>query len=145
MRLLAMREQSRLELRRKLRQKGAAPELIDSVLDELMERGWQSDERFCESFVRHKIAAGWGAQKIRAELSARGIDSSLQGEALANAEVDWSEGALNAARKKYRAGTELDARQKQKIARHLQARGYSVSEVIQALSQLEREARDTPH
>ena len=59
-RLLAMREQSRTELKRKLIQKQWPAEMVNRVVDELKQEGWQSDERFAGSFIREKVGKNRG-------------------------------------------------------------------------------------
>ena len=46
--LLARREHGRVELTRKLRQRGADPEMIDAALDRLTEEGLLSESRYLE-------------------------------------------------------------------------------------------------
>ena len=49
--LLARREHGRVELTRKLRQRGAPQELIDGALDRLAEEGLLSESRYLETFA----------------------------------------------------------------------------------------------
>jgi regulatory protein len=69
--LLARREHGRVELTRKLRQRGAPPEMIDSALDRLTEEGLLSESRYLESFVSYRARSGYGPLRIREELSQR--------------------------------------------------------------------------
>jgi len=87
--LLAQREQSRLELRRKLLRRlredaspgdiGAQSTLanrhaeVEAVLDWLQAHRYLSDERFAESRV-HARAARFGNLRIRQELSQHGVE-----------------------------------------------------------------------
>src|SRR3546814_21124082 len=71
--LLARREHGRVELARKLRQRGAPPELIEQALDRLCEQGLLSESRYLESFVRSRANAGYGPLRIREELAQRGL------------------------------------------------------------------------
>ena len=73
MRLLARREHSRLELRRKLANIAAEGENVDGVLDDLAQRGWLSDARYAEHAVRAK-ARRFGPVKVAHELRSKGID-----------------------------------------------------------------------
>jgi len=83
---LARREHSRGELRQKLSRKGFPEPLIDAVIADFHERGWQSDTRFAEVFARSRMAKGYGACRIRQELRQRGITGSA---AFGTEEVDW--------------------------------------------------------
>src|SRR5690606_28834758 len=72
--LLVRREQSRSELARKLKAKGAEPARIETALDDLQSRGFQDDARFAQSLARTRAAAGYGPQRIRAELGTHAIE-----------------------------------------------------------------------
>lgn len=89
MHLLARREHSIGELKQKLKQKGAAEGDIDAVLVELIEKGYQSDERFAKSYVRCRVQAGFGPLRIRAELQQRQVSPDLIARVLDQAESFW--------------------------------------------------------
>lgn len=122
--LLTRREHSQHELRRKLRQRGFLGEVIDLVLDRLMTQGWQSDSRYAESYVRMRIARGYGATAIEAELRQRGVSSLLVFQALENAEVDWLTSAQQQIRRHFNAPP-ADAAEKLRRYRHLMNRGFA--------------------
>src|SRR3990167_2544794 len=71
--LLARREHGRVELTRKLRQRGAPVELIDAALERLVQEGLLSEARYLESFVGYRARAGYGPLRIREELIQRGL------------------------------------------------------------------------
>src|SRR6218665_4142189 len=71
--LLARREHGRVELTRKLRQRGAPPELIEPALDRLAEEGLLSEARYLESFISYRARSGYGPARIREELGQRGL------------------------------------------------------------------------
>jgi len=77
---LARREHSAEELRRKLKQSSSILKTIDSsdllerCLQEMQEKGFQSDDRFARQYVESKLAnKSHGPLKILAELFNRGI------------------------------------------------------------------------
>lgn len=74
LRLLARREHSRFELTMKLRQRRVDARVIEDVLDDFEDKGWLSDDRFAEVFVRQRMDAGYGPLKILADLQQRGIN-----------------------------------------------------------------------
>jgi regulatory protein len=87
--LLARREHGRVELTRKLRQRGASDELIEPALDRLAEEGLLSEARYLESFIRYRpvlataprvFAKSWGSVACP-----RDIDQALR-----ESEVDWA-------------------------------------------------------
>ncbi len=77
---LARREHSAEELRRKLKQSSSISktvdfsDLLERCLQEMQEKGFQSDDRFARQFVESKLAnKSHGPLKILAELFNRGI------------------------------------------------------------------------
>ena len=78
--LLARREHSAEELRRKLKQSSSISktadfsDLLERCLLEMQEKGFQSDDRFARQYVESKLAnKSHGPLKILAELFNRGI------------------------------------------------------------------------
>ena len=77
---LARREHSAEELRRKLKQNSSIlktvdfPDLLERCIQEMQEKGFQSDDRFTRQYVESKLAnKSHGPLKILAELFNRGI------------------------------------------------------------------------
>jgi regulatory protein len=87
--LLARREHGRVELTRKLRQRGALPEMIETALDRLTEEGLLSEARYLESFVSYRARSGYGPLRIREELSQRGLQRIDIELALRESGIDW--------------------------------------------------------
>ena len=123
-RLLARREHSRRELWIKLDQRGFDAELIDELLTKLADKGWQSDRRFAESYVRARVERGYGPERIRAELRQRGVEESLADAALAEAEVDWPALARAQLLRHFRTAP-TDFAERLKRYRYLQNRGFA--------------------
>lgn len=126
--LLSRREHSQAELLTKLAMKGLDPSLSRSVLADFVERGWQSDARFAQSFVRQRVAKGQGEMRIRAELRARQVGESDIYQALEALSPDWFESALLVYQRKYSqpAG---DWKEQQKRMRYLQYKGFSNEQI----------------
>ncbi len=129
---LGRREHSRKELQHKLARRCEDEALIEELLDKLADEGLQSDERFTESFVHHRVNNGKGPLKIQQELNQRGVDQNLISIYLDSAEVNWLTLANEVRTKKY--GNEVPADyQKQALqSRFLYSRGFS-SEHIKRL------------
>src|SRR5690606_1196122 len=94
LRLLARREHSTLELRRKLLLREYPESLVDQVIAELAAEKLLSDERFAEEFVRSRREKGYGPRRIQAELYQHGIDPTVAESLLREAEEDWQARAL---------------------------------------------------
>lgn len=133
LRLLARREHSPLELRRKLEQRGFLPETIHPGLDQLREQGYLSETRFAESLARHRLSQGYGELRIRAELRHHELGSELIAQALEALDADWQ--ALAAAQAHRHFGTLPDEPgARQRVLRYLTQRGFPPAAARAALS-----------
>lgn len=121
--LLARREHGRVELTRKLRQRGAPDELIDAALDRLAEQGLLSEARYLHSFVASRARGGHGPLRIREELAQRGLPREAIEQALNEAEIDWNE-QLRAVWQRKFGQLPTDARERAQQGRFLAYRGY---------------------
>ena len=130
--LLARREHGRAELACKLRQRGAAGEMIDAELERLAEEGLLSDQRFLECFIRSRANAGYGPLRIRDELGQRGLPCSAVERALADSGIDWADNLRQLWRRRF-AGLPQDARERAKQGRFLLQRGFALEGVNRLL------------
>ncbi len=138
--LVSRRPLSRKELRDKLLEKGESEDTAEFCADWLTEHNFLDDARYAAAVVRHYAAKGYGAGRIRAELSRRGIDRELWEEALcAMPEADDKLDAFIASRLKDPA----DRAQVQKITNALYRRGYSWEEIRSALRRHRAETEET--
>ncbi|GAB6407651.1 recombination regulator RecX [Pseudomonas sp. MHK4] len=132
--LLARREHGRVELTRKLRQRGALPEMIETALDRLTEEGLLSETRYLESFVSYRARSGYGPLRIREELGQRGLQRSDIELALRESGIDWQEQLQDTWRRKFSGHLPIDARERAKQGRFLAYRGYSMEMISRLLS-----------
>jgi regulatory protein len=130
--LLARREHGRVELTRKLRQRGATPELIEPELDRLTEEGLLSEARYLESFVSYRARSGYGPVRIREELGQRGLARADIEQALRECGIDWREQMAEVWRRKF-GEQPADARERAKQGRFLAYRGYSMDMISRLL------------
>ncbi|MBN0986982.1 regulatory protein RecX [Amphritea pacifica] len=131
--LLARREHSRKELRDKLASRCEAVDL-EAVLDDLAGNGYQSDQRFTESFIRMRAGQGQGWVKIRFELQRKGIDNELVAAVSEATEIDWFALAQEMYQRKYR--TELDRsdyKERAKRMRFMAQRGFTSEQINYAI------------
>ena len=124
--LLARREHGRVELMRKLHQRGASPEMIEEALDRLTEDGLLSEARYLESFISYRARSGYGPLRIREELSQRGLQRGDIELALRESGIDWQEQLQEVWRRKFAGHLPIDARERAKQGRFLSYRGYSM-------------------
>ncbi|MCY4045378.1 MAG: regulatory protein RecX [Cellvibrionales bacterium] len=104
-------------------------ELIQSVIDQLADDGLQSDERFTEVYVRSYVQKGQGPNKIRMNLKQLGIASHLIDEYLNHETIDWHAQIKNVFDRKFAQADLMDMKQKSKIYRFLQSRGFSSDQI----------------
>jgi regulatory protein len=125
MNLLARREHSLWELRRKLKRRFGDEQLLAAELTRLAEQNLQSDVRFAESFVRHRVGRGCGPLRLRREMRERGLSDSEIALALDGAEVDWHKLATEVFNKKFGATGAADLKEKARRIRFMQYRGFA--------------------
>jgi regulatory protein len=131
LRMLATREHSRAELKRKLEAKAEEGDDVEAVLNRMAETGLQSDERFAESYVRSR-ASRLGKSRLQYELVKRGVTEEQAGAALGEVlEADELTRAHGVWLKKF-GQPPSDRQDWARQARFLQSRGFS-AEVIRKL------------
>jgi regulatory protein len=141
MRLLARREHSERELRRKLAERGVADTDADAALAALKARNWQSDARFAESLVRRRLEAGYGPLVIEAELAAHGIDRAEATSLLAD--QDWNGRAREVVARRARDGAP-DAAARRRLSAWLERRGFPAAAIRAALRAFGNPAEPEP-
>ena len=129
LRHLVRREHSRAELERKLAPHAESPEALKAVLDLLLNKRQQSDERFAEERAR-SLSRKYGAAKIRQDLKAKGIADEVIARLSSEGELERARAIL--ARKYRQPAASREERAKQ--ARFLQGRGFSYEVIRRALS-----------
>ncbi|HAT3856118.1 TPA: recombination regulator RecX [Legionella pneumophila] len=124
LRLLSRREYSAMELCDKLKQKGFNLKDVQNALNECKRLGYQSDERYVESYIRARIHQGYGPLKIRQELKNKGIDPDLIQSVLHQEKDNWVNYALRAWEKKFKRQDDFSYSEMQKQHRFLLYRGF---------------------
>jgi regulatory protein len=131
---LARREFSVNELKQRLLEKTQDLLLVEQVLQELIENNLQSDRRFAESYIRRRMAKGFGPLHIEHELQKHRLDGELVKENLAACRSQWSQTLKILFKKKFGGSslaTDLKVRTKQ--VRFLQSRGFNLFQINQYL------------
>jgi len=130
LRHLVRREHSRAELARKLASHAESAEAVEAVLDLLLSKKHQSDERFAEERAR-SLSRKYGAAKIRHDLRNRGISDEISQRVAS--ESDDLQKAREILRKKF-SSEAVTREERAKRARFLQGRGFSYDVIIHVLS-----------
>ena len=131
-RLLSRREHSHQELLDKLAIKGFDRTDTQLIVDDLASQGWQSNQRFAESYSRYRIKKGYGPIKIICELQRRGIEDCDLDAVVMDLADGWGEILEQVYVKKYPDDKELTNKEWLKRNRFLQQRGFS-GEMIKTL------------
>ena len=131
MRLLARREHSRLELRRKLATLAHEGDDVEVVLDELAQKGWLSDARYAEQAVRSK-ARRFGPLKVAHELRAKGLDDEAIARAFRTAGAEGTASMEAVWKSRFCAPADND-RERARQVRFLQGRGFPLDDILKFL------------
>lgn len=134
----ALKEYCLSELTAKLTAKGATPEQVNAILDQLQKENYVNEERFALAFTADKFRFDhWGRVKISQALHMKGIDEPFIAKALENSvpEDEYRLSLLDFIKAK-RHSTQADSAYalKQKIARSAISRGFEPQLVFAALS-----------
>ena len=123
--LLARREHSLAELRQKLRRRFDDERLLETQLQQLVAENLQSDDRFAESFARHRAGRGYGPARVRQEMREKGLADVAIARAFEAAELDWWALAESVFRKKFGEPGNTAVKEKARRVRFMQYRGFS--------------------
>lgn len=132
--LLSRREHCAAEIRSKLLARFGREAPIDSELERLLAEGLLSDARFAETFVRMHRNRGHGPLRILRELEQRGVAGELAAAAVDARSRDWHQLARAWKRRRFGEQKPASAADWQRVARHLQQRGFTPEHIRFALS-----------
>ena len=125
MNLLARREHSVRELRKKLKRRFVDDVMIDEQLARLSSENLQSNLRFAESYARQRVGRGYGPVRVQEELRERGASVADVAAAMRELEVDWGVVASEVMLKKFGVLAPVDIKEKARRARFMQYRGFT--------------------
>jgi len=137
--LLARREHSREELRRKLARRDLDAAEISSLLDQLRSERLQSDDRFTESYVYARRTRGFGPVRIRMELQEHGVADAVISAHLDEHAAHWQDVLYVLYRKRYSDELVGDYQERARKSRFLQYRGFDAEMIRRLLDELNRE------
>lgn len=138
-RILAMRDHSEQELRRKLaapvmgksgpEEIDATPENYDKVIAWCIESRYLDDDRFVQQFIASRSRKGYGPARVRQELGQKGISREAIERAMRECEIEWAQLARDQAIRKYGEPLPVDFAEKVKVQRFLLYRGYLMEDI----------------
>ncbi|WP_038914466.1 recombination regulator RecX [Dickeya zeae] len=155
MNVLAVRDHSEMELRRKIAaylqsnlecenlerealegestERCAVLSEFDTQVEQAVfscrQQGWLDDERYAQRYISSRSRKGYGRQRICSELSQRGIDKSIQRVALQSCDIDWYLQAQAVANRKFGSPLPTSWQERAKVQRYLLYRGFSHDEI----------------
>lgn len=129
--LLDRRDYSRVELLKKLMEKGVEETEAEEAVDRLVEIGFVDDARYAPIIVRHYAAKGYGAQRVKQELYRRGIPKELWDAAMEQM-PEQEETVDRLLRSRLKSETP-DRSELKKASDFLLRKGYSWDEINAAL------------
>ena len=138
-RILAMRDHSEQELRRKLAAPvpgkngpetlDVTPEEVDTVVAWCIENRYLDDGRFVRQFIASRSRKGYGPARVRQELKQKGISRETIESAMRECVIDWARLAKEQAQRKYGEPLPTVFAEKVKIQRFLLYRGYLMEDI----------------
>jgi len=143
-RILAMRDHSEAEFRRKLvvaTERAAhfsreetppeplTTEEIERIVAWCYQHHWLDDERFAERYVSSRARKGYGPQRIRMELGQKGVSNTVIDDVLFNTETDWQHLAFQMAERKFGSPLPTEWKEKAKVQRYLMTRGFFMEDI----------------
>lgn len=124
--LLARRDHSVFELKRKLTQKlQTSPAQLNQLINELSESNLLNDERFCENYVDYRRSRGFGLNKIQMELREKGISTTTITEVIQQQD-SFLEDAKRVRARKFGEELPKQPQDKARQIRFLMSRGFPI-------------------
>ena len=143
LRLLARREHSQYELRRKLKARGYGERLVDELVAELITERLLSDTRYAEAMVTNRASRGYGPLRICMELRDRGVAERIVDKVLQEAKVDWDERLRHTHDRKYGEIAVESFKTWASRAQFLNNRGFSVDAIRRVIGNYGASTPDT--
>ena len=133
-RYLSRRDYSRRELYDRLQTKGFASAVIEAALNDLEEKGYQSDERFAETFLRSRVNSGDGPFKIKMQLGQKGVGKAVITQLFDSIDIDWLAQAHKVRQKHFGDQLPADSKGLSKQMRYLRNKGFYQDHIDAVLS-----------
>jgi regulatory protein len=128
--LLARRDYSSTELKKKLKARGYIEHAYEVVVDDLESTGKINDERYSQNFVAYRVRRGHGPARIRNQLKTSGVSRDTIDEAVKGDEApDFLALARTVRARKFGPEIPEDRKERARQARFLQYRGFSTDHI----------------
>lgn len=143
-RLLSARGRSIKELQSRLKEKGFEKPVVEEVIARLIELKYLDDESFARGWARNlAVNRLYGNRRIEMSLLEKGIDRRLIEQSIAHTREEISErdaisGLINKKIKDKKI-TELNEKEKRRLAQNLMGRGFPARLIFEVLGRSEEE------
>ncbi len=128
--LLARRDYSSIELKRKLEDRGYREHPVEVVVGDLVSFGKVNDERYGQNVVAYRARRGHGPARIRQELKRSGLNRTAIDEAVKGEDApDFVALARTVRTRKFGPDIPTDRKERARQARFLQYRGFSTDHI----------------
>jgi regulatory protein len=134
-RYLNRRERTQAEMRAHLDRMGVGPRAVEQAIAALVQDGQLDDRRFARLFIQDKRELeGWGSDRIRQALLARGVEADVIDGALSEADGgDELERALELLRRRFPSPPH-DRRERDRALGVLLRKGYDAELALDAIA-----------
>lgn len=136
--LLSKQEYAYAELKYKLKARGhLSDSQIDQLLNEFVEKGWQSDKRYAESVITLAInklrGKNWIIQKLVYE---KKIEKNMVTSLLESKNIDWLIQAAACYQKKYYNSPTHDLADQQRRIQYLLRQGFDYDLALKVIAEI---------
>jgi regulatory protein len=136
LRLLGRRDYTAAELRRRLIDRGFAPDLVDATIAALREQGLQNDTRAALAHVRTASRVkGRGPHRIKYELQARGVPADAIEESTASLTPEDVRETLERLLARKRITLPLPPDERHRLFQRLLRRGFPADVILAVLKE----------
>jgi regulatory protein len=133
--LLARRDYTTFELKKKLAERGYTEHAYEVVVDDLESMGKVDNDRYGQNLVAYRARRGHGPVRIRSQLQKSGLSRSAVDEAIKGEDSpDFAALARQARIRKFGPEIPEDRKERARQARFLQYRGFSTDHIRAALA-----------
>jgi regulatory protein len=137
--LLARKPHFRRHLEEKLRQRGFEESEVLAACDRLEELGYLDDLECARSLATGRLQRmGYGPRRVRAELARRGADEQVVDAIVREA---FASGETSLLRRTAENWLRRHQWKRDRLARHLERKGFTLGAILEVLDALEREGR----
>jgi len=128
--LLARRDYSSVDLKKKLQERGYTEHAFEVVVDDMVWNNQLNDERYGQNVVAYRARRGHGPARIRNQLQKSGISRESIDEAVKGEEApDFLALARSVRTRKFGPEIPKDRKERARQARFLQYRGFSTDHI----------------